>query len=310
MTGFEIFSLVLCLIVFLMLTVFFVFLITTIVKLTATLIHTGYEDETIKREYAAGKKKKRTSLFDWLLSALVFLLLVGALCGSLFVQNREGKYSGNLPTLQVVKSGSMERKHEKNTYLAENGLNDQFATFDIILTYAIPAEQDLKLFDVVVYEVEGTLIVHRIIGIEEPTAEHPNERWFVLRGDANERSDRIPVRYSQMRGIYRGEHIPFVGSFILFMHSPAGWLCVLLMLFAMIASPLLDRKLQRERELRWKLMKKRGATVPHLDINVSSRTISRFHFGFRLYGTKKPRACVKILREEGALEVSLKKGKK
>ena len=96
----------------------------------------------------------------------------------------------------------------------------------------------------------------------------------------------------------------------MFMQSPAGWLCILLMLFAMIATPILDRKLQRERELRWQMMKKRGATVPHLDLNVSSRVISRFHFGFRLYGTKKPRACVKVLREKGALEVSLKKGKK
>ena len=47
--------------------------------------------------------------------------------------------------------------------------------------------------------------------------------------------------YEQMRAIYRGHHIPFVGSFILFMQSPAGWLCAILIIVAMFAMPILDK---------------------------------------------------------------------
>ena len=74
--------------------------------------------------------------------------------------------------------------------------------------------------------------------------------YFLLQGDAVEAPDRFPVLYGQMRGIYRGNRIPFVGSFILFMQSLAGWLCVFLIVFAMIATPLLERKLQRAKDER------------------------------------------------------------
>ena len=53
-----------------------------------------------------------------------------------------------------------------------------------------------------------------------------------------------------MRAIYRGERTPFIGSFILFMQSPAGWLCTLLVVVALIAAPVLDKKLATERKLR------------------------------------------------------------
>ena len=53
-----------------------------------------------------------------------------------------------------------------------------------------------------------------------------------------------------MRGIYRGERIPFVGSFILFMQSPAGWLCILLVVFALITTPILEKKIRKEENKR------------------------------------------------------------
>lgn len=93
-------------------------------------------------------------------------------------------------------------------------------------------------------------MIHRIIGIEEPNADHPNERYFLLKGDNNEIADRFPVRYEQMKGIYKGQRIPFLGSFVSFMQSPAGYLCVLLVIFGTIAAPLIEKKLQKEKELR------------------------------------------------------------
>jgi hypothetical protein len=138
----------------------------------------------------------------------------------------------------------MSEKHEKNDYLFNNDLNDQFQTFDLILTYKLPKEEDLKLYDIVVYEVDDILVIHRIVGIEEANDKH-SERYFLLQGDAIERPDRFPVYYSQMKAIYRGERVPFVGSFITFMQSPAGWMCVILMAVTVIALPLIERKIKK-----------------------------------------------------------------
>ena len=60
--------------------------------------------------------------------------------------------------------------------------------------------------------------------------------------------------YSQMQGIYRGNRVPFVGSFVLFMQSPAGWLCIILVLFAIIVTPMLERKLETEAKARLALI--------------------------------------------------------
>ena len=61
-----------------------------------------------------------------------------------------------------------------------------------------------------------------------------------------------------MKAIYRGYRIPFIGSFVLFMQSPAGWLCMLLIVGAMIASPILDNRLQKEKDIRIALYDNEG----------------------------------------------------
>ena len=150
----------------------------------------------------------------------------------------------------------MSKKHENNKYLFENNLNNQFDTFDVILVYKAPAEADLKLYDIIVYEMElqGEVgyVVHRIVGIEEANEKHG--RLFKTQGDAVETADRNKVEYSQIKGIYRGENIKFVGSFVMFMQSPAGWMCMILMLAATIATPIIDKKLAQEREKRLVLL--------------------------------------------------------
>ena len=132
----------------------------------------------------------------------------------------------------------------------ENKLNDQFQQFDVVICEHIPDEKDLKLYDIVVYKHEDMYIIHRIVGIEEPNEKHPNERHFLLQGDAVDCSDKFPVLYSQMQGIYKGTRIPFVGSFVMFLQSPAGWLCMLLVVFAMIVTPIVEKILNREKEMR------------------------------------------------------------
>ena len=119
----------------------------------------------------------------------------------------------------------------------------------------LPKEEDLQLYDIVVYEVDGILIMHRIVGIEEPCYDHPNQRWFLLQGDAVANPDRFPVKYSQMKAIYRGERIPFIGSFVAFMQSPAGWLCIFLVILAVIITPILEKKLLETKKQRLRAIK-------------------------------------------------------
>ena len=238
MTGYDVYVFILCLVVFTLLVGVSTFLIAKIYNLTIKTIKCGVEDEKIKKEYLKlHQKKHKGKGLDFIVSLFFCVVLCVVFSFGLYVNCMEDSFSEDIPTMRVVKSSSMAKKHDKNTYLAVNNLNDQFNATDIIFTYKAPAEEDLKLYDIVVYESDGKYIVHRIISIEEPTStKHPGERWFLCQGDANEVSDRFPIKYEQIKGIYKGERIQFVGSFVLFMQSPAGWLCILLVLVSTIVT--------------------------------------------------------------------------
>lgn len=254
MTDYDIYVSLLCLITYVMFVTLSVFCIAVIMKLSIKLIRAGAEDDDIIKEYERGIVFQEFNNFvknvTYAISSVVFLALLLVFAFSLVVQYADEPRLDFLPTYRVVQTGSMAEKHEKNTYLYDNGLDDQIQTFDVIKTEKMPDEMELKLFDVVVYEIDDMLIIHRIVGIEEPNEKHPDCRHFILQGDANEYRDREIVTYDQMKGIYRGERVPFVGSFILFMQSPIGWLCVLLVIIAIIVTPFLEAKIQRERERR------------------------------------------------------------
>lgn len=253
MSNYELYVFFLCFIVFTLLTALFTTMIVCIVKQSIRLIRCGEEDETIKKEYKRNKSRKSNRVAQVLNTGLSVLICVVMLV--LFVFSICTKIGGcvclgNIPSYKVVNSGSMSVKNEHNDYLFNNNLNDQIQTFDLIQIHRLPDEFDLELYDIVVYEVDDILVVHRIVEIEEPNDKHPDERWFTLQGDNVENPDRFPVRYSQMRAIYRGNRIPFIGSFVMFMQSPAGWLCILLIVFAMVATPVVEKKINREIRLR------------------------------------------------------------
>lgn len=254
MSKFELYVFFLCLIVFTALTVLFTVFVVWLVKLMIKLIRHGAEDEAIKKEYYKSQcscgKTCFSEIFDKIISAVFCILFLGIFIFSLSLNLSEEKKVGDIPVMRVVQSGSMAKKYEKNKYLFENNLNDQIQTFDIIVTEKLPDEMDLELYDIVVYEVDDTLVVHRIVKIEEPNASHPDCRWFTLQGDNVQYPDKTPVLYSQMRAVYNGQRIPFIGSFVSFMQSPAGYLCILLIVFGSIAIPVVEKILEKEREKR------------------------------------------------------------
>ena len=252
MTAFEKYTFFLCLIIFVLLTGLFIVLIATIARQKTRLIRNGAEDKKIIAEYHKnkGKKKKRAGFFEILFSVVFYCALFGVFGFSVYLNVVENDITQAVPTMRVVQSGSMAKKYEKNKYLFENNLNDQMQVFDLIVTRKLPDEFALELYDIVVYEVDGTLVIHRIIAIEEPNEAHPNERYFRLQGDNVHVADKFPVKYEQMKAIYEGERIPFVGSFVMFLQSPAGYLCILLIIFALIAMPSMEKKIEVEKKKR------------------------------------------------------------
>ncbi len=247
MSQYEIYIFILCLIVFVLLVSVFSYMLTALLKLYYKAIHAGLEDEKIKSEYESLYKKSKTAkLTGCAVSLAVGVVFVAFFAFSLFLNLQKDSFYEHIPTLKMVNSGSMSQKHEKNTYLTRNNLNNQIQIFDLICIYKVPAENDLKLYDIVLYEVDETYIVHRIVGIEEPNESHPDKRYFLCQGDASEYPDRFPVYYSQIKGIYKNQRIPFIGSFVAFMQSPAGWLCFLLVAFATFGMPILERKIQEQ----------------------------------------------------------------
>ena len=243
MTNYEIYSLVLALVVFLIFTVVFAVMITYVTRTAIKLIWFGDDDKAIlkQRKYIV-KKPSKASKFERVFSAILSLLIVVIFVFSLCISCTENEFEKGLSTFKIVKSESMATKNEKNEYLFENDLNDQFNMFDIVITRPLSAEDELELYDIVVYERDGKLVIHRIVAIEEPNENH-SERHFKFQGDAVSRHDIYPVLYSQMHAIYQGERIPFVGSFITFLQSPAGWLCFILVMFGILITPIIEQKL-------------------------------------------------------------------
>lgn len=246
--------LVLALTVFFIFTALFSVMILYLTKYAMKLIRYGDDDEKIlkKRKYIE-KTPSEQSKFAKVFSAVLSLILIAIFIFILCISCTENKFDTGLSNIKIVKSTSMGVKNEKNKYLFENDLNDQFAMFDVVLTKELPPENELKLYDIVVYERDDMLVIHRIVKIEEPNEKH-SERHFMLQGDAVSRHDVYPVLYSQMKAIYKGDKIPFVGSIMLFIQSPAGWLCFILTLFAIIVSPIVENKLLEEMRKRLLLL--------------------------------------------------------
>lgn len=255
MKEYDIFVFILCFIVFAIFTALFSYVIALITQMRVKLIKHGLVDEEIKIEE---QKKANTSRFATISTSVVSLILClaffVAFLFSMYINITESKAANGIPSLKVVMSSSMATVNERNTYITQNGLTDQFQTFDVVVTRRLPEENELKLYDIVVYQKDDAYVIHRIVGIEEPNEKHPNCRYFTLQGDAVAIPDKAPVLYSQMRGIYEGERIPFAGSFIVFMQSPAGWLCFILVLFAVIATPILDKKFDKEAKERLRVI--------------------------------------------------------
>lgn len=251
MTGYESYIFLLCLLVFVALTSILAAMTAELSCASIHLIRSGAEDEKIEKNYKKSlcRKKTKSKLSKWI-TGIISGIAICLFAFSVYVNVMENKFTKSVPVFRVVKTESMSNRNKENKYLYEHNLTNQFSAFDLIITHKIPAEKDLELYDVVVYEIDDILLVHRIVGIEEPNEKHPSERYFLLQGDAVGAPDRFPVLYKQMKGIYRGQKLPFVGSFVLFLQSPAGYMCMALIIFANVALPIMEKRIDKEEQKR------------------------------------------------------------
>ena len=253
MTNYEIYVFILCFIVFVLLTGLSVTAVTVIVKLTIKLIRYGDEDEYILHLFKPEniKKEKIKKRIDWVISLMLCIVFGFAFLFSLVINLTEDKFVANVPAYRVICSESMSKKHSDNTYLAENNLNNQLDMFDLAKFNMVSSGQQIELYDIVVYQKDNNMICHRIVDI----VEQKGETVYVLQGDAVKNPDTEVVRFEQIKAVYAGEKIPHICSFILFLQSPAGWLCILLVVFAVIATPVAEGKLEKERAARYEQIK-------------------------------------------------------
>ncbi len=130
--------------------------------------------------------------------------------------------------MMVVASGSMSYKHEANTYLDSNNLNNQFDKFDIIVLQEVTSTTELKLYDVIAYRNdEGKNIIHRIVEIYSDKGQIK----FRTRGDAVESKDEFSATIDDVLGVYTSEKIDKVGILILFLQSTSGIITIVALLY-------------------------------------------------------------------------------
>lgn len=244
MTGIELFSTILTIVICVIVAIAIGILVYSLFKAKIRLIAGGLDDEKIKKSYDEdhSKSAKYYKIGGVVVNTILGVLFTGLFATSIYVNVFAFNEPVSFASPKVVMSGSMSEKNENATYLVENNLNDQFQVYDIVIVQPLPGEYELQKYDIVVYSIDDTSIIHRIINIEEPNSEHPDCRWFQLRGDANPRADSKPVTYSQMKGIYRGERIRYCGLFVAFFQSPLGYLTFVIVAAYLLISPMAERK--------------------------------------------------------------------
>lgn len=99
---------------------------------------------------------------------------------------------------------------------------------DLVVT-APESPADLRAGDVISFRSGGSLVCHRIIGVDE------TNRTFTTKGDANEDPDPSPVAFDSVIGKVV-MNVPYLGHIISFVKSPFGWaLIILLALLILVA---------------------------------------------------------------------------
>ena len=204
-------------------------------------------DAALNEKSAEYKRRKNIiSIIKTILFVLFLVIIIPVFIFSLIT-----RFAGDKPVLgksfMVVATGSMSEKNETNKYLVENDLNDQFGQFSIIILERVDSPEDLKKYDVIAYRNnDGVNIIHRIVDISG----FGEEMRYITRGDANNNADTYRPYFSDVIGVYRGQHVESVGIIVMFMQSYSGMITVVALLYCMIMIDVIYRKIVKCEEAR------------------------------------------------------------
>lgn len=162
---------------------------------------------------------------------LILLIICGLILGvNVYLANAHSLVGNQLPMpfgygAAVVLSGSME---------------PVFSAGDMILVKEADSFQEN---DIVVYQDKNTLVVHRIIYLDEETV--------TTKGDANDAADE-PIKVTAIKGKVFA-WIPYAGTAVGFLKTPIGTLCVIAAAIALVEVPYRNEK-KKDDEERQKLL--------------------------------------------------------
>ena len=215
-----------------------------------------------------------------------FLAVVIPLFGlSLYsrIKNNVTKIGDNF--IMVVASGSMSFKNEANDYLVTYNLNNQFATYDMIVLTGVKSSSQLKQYDVIAYRNDkGINVIHRIIEIDYSEG----EIRYTTRGDSNNATDTYRPQMKDVIGKYTGKKIKGIGIFIMFFQSYAGLVTILSVVYCSFMISHFNKKLDTATDERKELMMtlfkvdEMGARDPELMTNTHASIIYYKGFAYEI----------------------------
>ena len=146
-----------------------------------------------------------------------------------------------------VNSNSMAAPLSSNTYLVSNNLKNQIAQYDVAVFDKLE-NQEIKLYDIVLFKRDNKLIVHRVVEIVD-------ENSCYVQGDNNPVRDEGVVNRNDLQGIYK-KKLTFM-SFVNYLGYTPGLYVSLAGVTYLIASSLtfeilnnkLDKKYKQTEEI-------------------------------------------------------------
>lgn len=233
-------------------------------------ISTGKTDIDLIDEYIYNSQKnieRRREIFSKIKSALFYALLT--LLIPVFIFAVISKFNNDVVmfggrSLMVVASGSMSQRHEVNTYLDAENLNNQFDTNDIIVLKKVTDRSEIKKYDVIAFvNDKGINVIHRIIGYSGDS--------YITRGDSNDADDKYKPKFEDVIGVYTNKRIPLVGIFVLFFQSPSGVVTVGALVFCLA---MMDRQNKQLREMQLERLQKLREAIGFDGEQTSSKEFS------------------------------------
>ena len=158
---------------------------------------------------------------------ICLLVLISLIIGTMLYNWNARTLTGNVMPMpfgwgmSVVISGSMEPELSVN---------------DLVI---VREQAAYKTGDVVVYQSNQVLVIHRIISMDGDIV--------ITQGDANDVAD-APISVSAIKG-REVAHIPFVGAVIRFLKTPVGSVLLLLAAIVLFELPYLQKRKKAEKDM-------------------------------------------------------------